>query len=92
MRGDQRQPGLLKSPEVAHGAAYPGVIAAFEGQRARKLANHEGRGQAPENRSQQQDENGFAIAGAVHDVFRAIGAARHHKEGGGDQGPEREAD
>jgi len=28
----------------------------------------------------------------VHDVFGTIGSARHHKEGGGDQGPQREAD
>src|ERR1700685_2044785 len=28
----------------------------------------------------------------MHDVFGAIGSARHHEEGGGDQGPQREAD
>src|SRR5215469_7629134 len=27
----------------------------------------------------------------MHNVFGAIGSARHHKEGGGDQGPKREA-
>src|ERR1017187_6722656 len=31
-----------------------------------------------------------AVAGSVHDVFRAVGAARHHKEGGGDQWPKGE--
>ena len=90
--GHQREPGFLKSPEVAHGAAHPGVVAAFVGQRARKLADHEGGGQAPEHRGEQQNQNGASVAGAVHDVFCAIGSARHHKEGGGDQGPQREAD
>jgi hypothetical protein len=28
----------------------------------------------------------------VHDVFGAIGSARHHKEGGGDQRPKSKAD
>ena len=88
----QRQPCFLKSPEISHGAPHPGVVAAFKGQRAGELADHERRRQAPEKRGQQQDENRFAIAGAVHDVFGAIGSARHHKEGGGDQGPKREAD
>src|ERR1017187_4624931 len=38
----QREPGFLKSPEISHGAAHPGVVAAFVRQRARKLADHEG--------------------------------------------------
>src|SRR6266550_2350166 len=46
-RGHQREPGLLESPEVAHGAAHPGVITALEGQSARQLADHEGCRQAP---------------------------------------------
>ena len=56
-----------------------------------KLADHEGRGQAPEQRGEQQDQDGASVAGAVHNFFRAIGSARHHKEGGGDQGPQGEA-
>src|ERR671925_187315 len=40
-RSDQREPGFLESPEVAHGASHPCVVAAFERQGARKLANHE---------------------------------------------------
>ena len=87
----QRQPSFLKSPEISHGAAHPGVVAAFKGQRARKLADHERGRQAPEQRGQKQDENRFAISGAMHDVFGAIGSARDHKEGRGDQGPKREA-
>ena len=89
--GNEREPGLLKSPEVAHGAAHPGVVAALVGQRARKLADHEGRRQAPEQRGEQQNQDGASVTGAVHDVFGAVGSARHHKEGGGDQGPKREA-
>ena len=89
---DQREPGFLKSPEVAHGAAHPGVVAALVGQRAREFADHEGGRQAPEQRGEQQNQDGASVTGAVHDVFGAIGSARHHKEGGGDQGPKREAD
>jgi hypothetical protein len=32
------------------------------------------------------------MASAVDNVFRPVGAARNHKEGRGDQGPERQAD
>ena len=88
----QREPSFLKSPEISHGAAHPGVIAAFKGQRARKLADHKRGRQAPENRGEQQNENRFAISGAMHDVFGPIGSARDHKEGRGDQGPKRETD
>src|SRR5580704_10972701 len=91
-RRHQRKPCFLESPEIAHGAPYPGVIAAFVGQRARKFADHESGGQAPENRSQQQNQDCFTVAAAMHNVFCAIGPARHHKEGGGDEWPEREAD
>ena len=88
---NQREPGFLKSPEIAHGAAHPSVITAFVGQRARKFADHESRRQAPEQRREEQNQDGASVPGAMHDVFGAIGSARHHKEGGGDQGPKREA-
>ena len=87
----QREPRFLKSPEISHRPPHPGVVAAFVGQGARKLADHERRGQAPEQRREQQNQNRASVAGAMHDVFRAIGSARHHKEGGGDQRPQREA-
>ena len=87
----QRKPRFLKSPEISHGASHPGVVAAFKGQGARKLADHERGRQAPEKRGQQQYENRFAIARAVHDVLGAISSSRDHKEGRGDQGPKREA-
>ena len=88
----QREPGFLKSPEIPHGAAYPGVVAAFEGQRAGKLADHECRRQAPEERGQKQDEDRFAVPGAVHDVFGPVRPARNHEERGSDQGPKGETD
>ena len=89
---DQREPGFLKSPEISHRAAHPGVVAAFVGQRAREFADHEGRRQAPQQRGEQQNQNRASVTGAVHNVFRAIGSAGHHKEGGGDQRPQRETD
>src|SRR5438270_9411726 len=90
-RGSQREPGLLKSPEIAHGTAHPCVVAAFEGQRAREFADHEGGRETPEQRGENQEENRAAVSGAVNDVFNSVGAARDHKEGGGDQRPERQA-
>ena len=57
-----------------------------------QLADHERRGQAPEQRGNEQDEDAPPVPGAMDDLFGAIGSARHHKEGGGDQGPKREAD
>src|SRR2546427_5617900 len=90
-RGHQREPCFLKSPEVAHGAANPGVITALERQSARQLADHEGCRQAPENGSEQKDEDRAAVSGAVNDVFCAIGSARDHKECCGHQRPQSEA-
>ena len=90
-RRHQREPSFLKSPEVAHGAAYPRVVAALEWQSTRQFANHECGGKAPEDRSQEQNQNGLTIASAVHDIFCAIGSARYHKEGSGDEWPESQA-
>src|SRR5882762_4591628 len=86
----QRKPGFLESPELAHGAAHPSVVPAFLRQGAREFADHERSRQTPQDGSQQQNQYSSSVAGAVHDVFRAIRAARHHKEGGGDQGPQGE--
>src|SRR5208282_6639195 len=72
--GDEREPSLLKSPEIAESAAHPGVVAAFDGERARKLANRVGGGQAPDERRDEEEQNSHAIAGSVDDVFGAVGA------------------
>ena len=87
----QREPGFLKSPEVAHGAAHPGVVAAFVGQRAGEFADHKSRRQAPEQRGEKKNQDGAPVAGAVQNVFGAIGSARHHEERGRDQWPKRQA-
>src|SRR6185437_14807084 len=89
-RGGQREPRLLKSPEVAHGLSHPRVVAAFARKRSREFTDHECRGQTPEQRREQQDDDRPAVAGAVNDVFSAVGPARNHKEGGGNQRPERQ--
>src|SRR5205814_8348596 len=68
----QREPCLLKSPEVTHRATHPGVIAALARQRTRKLANHERGGKAPKQGREYQEQNRSAVAGAVHDVLNAI--------------------
>jgi hypothetical protein len=65
----------------------PGGSAVLPGQRAGELADHERSRQTPQDRSQQKNQDGSTVPRSVHDVFRAVRAARHHKEGGGDQGP-----
>ena len=89
-RRHQRQPRFLESPKISHRPPDPGVVPALFRQRARKLADHERGRQTPQNWCQQQNQNGPAIPGAVHDVLRAVRAARYHKEGSGDQGPQGE--
>src|SRR5208282_3365010 len=84
----QAQPRFLKAPEIAHTPAYPGVIAAFGRQSARKFTDHECGRQAPEHREEQQHENSMAITRTGYDRFRPISAPRHHKEGGGNKRPQ----
>ena len=50
--GHQRQPGFLEAPEIAHGAAHPGVKATLLRQGAGELTDHVGGGQTPEDWSQ----------------------------------------
>jgi len=83
--GRKREPALLVAPERAHGAPHPGVEAAFGGDGAGQLANHQGRGQAPENRKGQEDDDGPGVASSAQDVLNAVGATRHHKVCGGDE-------
>jgi len=63
----------LVAPERAHGAPHPGVEAAFGGDGAGQLANHQGRGQAPENRKGQEDDDGPGVASSAQDVLNAVG-------------------
>ncbi len=86
--GDQRKPGFLKSPEISHRAADPRVVAAFGRQRAGKFADHERGRQAPQNRSEQQQQNAAPISRAMNNVFGAVGAAGHHEKCGSHQRPE----
>ncbi len=46
--GGEREPGLLKAPEAAEGAAHPDVEAAFGRDGAGELADHERGGEAPD--------------------------------------------
>ena len=84
----QRQPRLLKSPQVPHRATNPCVVATLGGNCRRELADHERRRQTPDHRRQQQNEDSAQIAGTMHDVLSAIGATRNHEKRCGDQGPQ----
>src|SRR5262249_44480788 len=59
-------------------------------QRARKLANHERRRQAPKNRQKQQNRNSATVTRAVNNLLGPVGAARHHEKRRRDQRPERQ--
>ncbi len=88
--GGERKPGFLKAPEIAEPAAHPGVIAAFLRKRAGKFADHESGRQAPKDGKKEQDQNSAAVAGAVNDLFRPVGAAGNHEKRSGNQRPKRE--
>ena len=79
-----------KPQKLPMAAAHPGVITAFRRDGARKLADHVSGGKAPEQRSKQQNEYALGVTGAMHDVFCAVSSAGNHKEGGGDERPERQ--
>ena len=83
--GCEREPGLLKSPEGAEGAAHPAVVASLLGQSGGELADHERGGQAPDQRDEEQQEEGASVAGVAQDVFQAVGAAGDHEVGGCDE-------
>src|SRR5215469_1291652 len=88
--GGQRKPRFLESPEIAQAPAHPRVVTTFSGQSARKLADHERRRQAPENRKEKQDENATSVARARDDGFCSIGAPGHHEERRSNKRPERQ--
>ncbi len=88
--GREREPTFLVSPERPEAAAYPNVEAAFGGDGGGEFADHERGGQAPDERQDQQDDDGPAKTRATEDVLHAVRAPRHHKERGGDQGQKEE--
>ena len=83
--GGEREPRLLKSPEAAEGAADPAVVATFLGQRGGEFANHQRGGQAPDERDDEQQEQGAAVAGVAEDVLQTIRAAGDHEVGRSDE-------
>src|SRR3989442_9505409 len=89
-----RPPARAMLPEIPRSCPWRGAPRRNTRPRtadAGQLANHEGCRQAPENGSEQKDEDRAAVSGAVNDVFCAIGSARDHKEGCGHQRPQSEA-
>jgi hypothetical protein len=86
--GGEREPAFLVSPERAETAAHPDVEAAFSRDGCGEFADHEGGGQAPEQRQGEQDNDGAGVSGAAEDIFDAVGTAGNHEVGGGNQGQE----
>ena len=83
--GSQREPRLLVTPEGAEGSPHPDIEAALGGDGAGQLADHEGRGQAPHERNDGEDQQRAQVPRAAERVLDAIGATGDHKEGRGDQ-------
>ena len=83
--GREREPALLVAPERAQRAPHPDVEAALGGNGAGQFADHERGGQAPQEGQHQQNEDGPGKAGAAENVLNAVGTARHHEVGGGDE-------
>src|SRR6185437_9062693 len=79
------EPGFLESPEWPHGAADPGVEAAFFGHGGGELAEHERGGKAPEEGQDEEEQKRGAVASEADDVLDVVGASRDHEVGGGEQ-------
>ena len=86
--GGEREPAFLVTPEGSQPAAHPDVEAAFRGDGRGEFADHQGGGQAPEQRQREQNEDGAAVSCAAQNVFNAVRPAGDHEVGGGDQGQE----
>ena len=83
--GGEREPRLLEAPEAAESAAYPAVVAALFRERGGQFADHECGGQAPDERDDEQQEQGAAVAGVADDVLQAVGAPGDHEVGRSDE-------
>ena len=64
---------------------HPDIEATLGGEGAGQLADHEGRGQAPHERNDGEDQQRAQVPRAAERVLDAIGATGDHKEGRGDQ-------
>ena len=80
-----RQPCLLVAPERTERPPHPHIETTFGGDGARELADHQGCRQAPDQRENQQNDQGADISGPAQNIFNPIGAAGNHEEGGGDE-------
>ncbi len=83
--GGEGEPGLLKSPEWAHGLADPVIEAALAGNGGCQLADHEGGGEAPKERDGAKQQKRATVAGHADDVFEAVRASGDHEVGGRDE-------
>jgi hypothetical protein len=61
------------------------IEAAFGGEGAGQLADHEGRGQTPHEGNDGEDQQRAEVPRAAERVLDAIGATGNHKEGRSDQ-------
>ncbi len=86
--GSKGEPAFLVAPEWAETAAHPDIEAAFGRNGRSQFADHEGGGQAPQQRQRKQDDDGAAVPCAAQNVFNAIGSAGNHEVGGGNKGQE----
>ncbi len=84
--GRQRQPRFLKSPEGAEGAPHPGVESAFVGDGRGQLAEHQRGGKAPDERQEEENQQGELVAAETDHIFKVVRAARDHEVGGREQG------
>jgi hypothetical protein len=67
--GSEREPRLLVAPEGAEGAPHPHIEAALGGDGAGQLADHEGRGQTPQERNDGKDQQRPEVACAAERVL-----------------------
>ena len=86
----QGEPSFLKSPEISDAAPDPDVEAALFGNGAGEFADHQGGGQAPEKRSEDEDEECAGVAGHWTISSRPKGPPADHEISGGDQREEGE--
>src|SRR5258708_36774797 len=70
-----RQPAVLKGPEPSEGAVDPPIVAAFEGEHARELADDEDFGNGPEDGNEEEGEQRHPGAAGGAERLGGDGAA-----------------